>query len=85
MCNVSRENQNIITKKSIAISKEESDTGSDKDIAVIKNQSLFLLSDEGEHSETEQSDVAQIQNSPVNEISDLFTRACLLRVPNLVE
>ena len=43
MCNVLRENQNIITKKSIEISNEESDTGSDEDIAVIRNQSLFLL------------------------------------------
>ena len=37
MCNVLRENQNIITKKSIEISNEESDTGSDEDIAVIRN------------------------------------------------
>ena len=43
MRNVLRENQNIITKKSIEISNEESDTGSDEDIAVIRNQSLFLL------------------------------------------
>ena len=43
MCNVLRENQNIITKKSIEISNGESDTGSDEDIAVIRNQSLFLL------------------------------------------
>ena len=41
MCNVLRENQNIITKKSIEISNEESDTGSDEDTAVIRNQSLF--------------------------------------------
>ena len=43
MCNVLQENQNIITKKSIEISNEEIDTGSDEDIAVIRNQSLFLL------------------------------------------
>ena len=43
MCNVLRENQSIITKKSIEISNEENDTGSDEDIAVIRNQSLFLL------------------------------------------
>ena len=43
MCNVSQENQNIITKKSIEISNEENDTGSNEDIAVIGNQSLFLL------------------------------------------
>ena len=43
MCNVLRENQNIITKKSIEISTEESDTVSDEDIAVIRNQSLLLL------------------------------------------
>ena len=43
MCNVLRENQNIITKKSIEISNEESDTGSDEDIAVIRNLSVFLL------------------------------------------
>ena len=43
MYNVLRENQNIITKNSIEISTEESDTGSDEDIAVIRNQSLFLL------------------------------------------
>ena len=43
MCNVLRENQNIITKKSIEISNEESDTGSDEDTAVIRNQSIFLL------------------------------------------
>ena len=30
-------------------------------------------SDEGKHSETEQSDVSQIQNSSINEINDLFT------------
>ena len=80
MCNVSQENQNIITKKSIEISNEENDTGSNEDIAVIGNQSLFLLRstdidcDEGEPSETEQPDVSQIQNPSVNEISDLFTR-----------
>ena len=43
MCNILWENQNVITKKSIEISNEESDTGSDEDIAVIRNQSLFLL------------------------------------------
>ena len=42
MCNVLREDQNI-TKKSIEISNEESDTGSDEDIALIRNQSLVLL------------------------------------------
>ena len=30
-------------------------------------------SDEGEHSETEYFSVSQVQNSSVNEISDLFT------------
>ena len=43
MCNVLRKNQNIITKKSISVSNEESDTGSDEDLAVIWNQFLFLL------------------------------------------
>ena len=43
MCNVLRENENIITKKSIKISNDESDTSSDEDIAVIRNLSLFLL------------------------------------------
>ena len=43
MYNVLQENQNIITEKSIEISHEESDIGSDEDIAVIRNQSLFLL------------------------------------------
>ena len=44
MCNIVLwENQNVITKKSIEISNEESDTGSDEVIAVIRNQSLFLL------------------------------------------
>ena len=41
MCIVLRENQNIITKKYIEISNEESD--SDEDIAVMRKQSLFLL------------------------------------------
>ena len=85
-----QENQNIILKKFIEIRNEESDTGGDEDIAVIRYQSLFsaqtdIDSDEGEHSETEQSEVSQIQNSSVNDISDLFTRACLLHVPDLVE
>ena len=43
MCIVLRENQNIITKKSIEISNEESDTGSDEDIAVIRNQSILFI------------------------------------------
>ena len=70
MCNVLQENQNIITKKSIEISNEESDNGED---CYSSDEETDTDSDEGEHSETEQSAVSQLQNSSVNEISDWFT------------
>ena len=43
MFNVLMKNRNIITKKSIEISNDKNDTGGDEDIAVIRNQPLFLL------------------------------------------
>ena len=47
-------------------------------IAVMRKQFVIsaqadIESDEGEHSETEQSDVSQVQNSSINDISDLFS------------
>ena len=42
-------------------------------VSVLIPAQTDIDSDEGEHSETEHSDVSQVQNSSVNEISDLFT------------
>ena len=50
----------------------------DEETVVISAQT-DIESDEREHSETEQSDVSQVQNPSVNEISYLFssrTRFC---------
>ena len=64
-------------KKSTEVSKEESDSdedcySSDEETVVISAQT-DIDSDEGEHSETEQSDVSLVQNSSINDISDLFS------------
>ena len=77
MCNVLWENQNNITKKSTEIGNEEIDSdedcySSDEETVVISAQT-DIYSGEGEHSETEQSDVSLVQNSSVNDISDLFS------------
>ena len=47
-------------------------------IAVMRKQFVIsaqadIESDEGEHSKTEQSDVPLVQNSSINDISDLFS------------
>ena len=43
------------------------------DETVVISAQTDIESDEGEHFETEQSDVSQVQNRSVNEISDLFS------------
>ena len=64
MCNVLRENQNNITKRSIEISNEESDShedcySSDEETVVISAQT-DIDSDEIEHSETERAGASQV-------------------------
>ena len=64
-------------KKSTEISNEKSDSdedcySSDEETVVISAQT-DIDSDEGEHSETEQSDVSLVQNSSINDINDLFS------------
>ena len=92
MYNVLRGNQNIITKKSTEIRNEEGDTGSDEDIAVIRNQSLFLLR---LTLTVMKENILKLNNLMFLKYKtlllmrsvtcDLFTRVCLLRVPDLVE
>ena len=83
MWNVLRENQNIITENSIEISNEESD--SEKDIAVTRKQSLFLL---GLTLTAMKGNILKLNNLMFLKYETLLLMrlvTCLLLVPDLVE
>ena len=83
MRNVLRENQNIITERSIEISNEESD--SDEDIAVMRKQSLFLT---GLTMTAMKENILKLNNLMFRKYKTLLSMrsvTCLLHVPDLVE